>query len=397
MCQKISPSIIFPDRKGETMKYLIAAILLFRCASAEAQWRSIGFPQEIYLFHEHQHRLFFSANVGGPMFYEYNDSGHFTEIYGGLDLSHGAVTSMASMDSCLFANNYRSTNDGVAWTTLKHGLIAISEHYVYGCSATSVYRSTDSGNTWVGIPAPTPDVFGVNGTCILAPGPNGVYRSNDTGMSWAKFGSLNYTINSIAFLGSLTFASSLPPNRPILKSTDSGATWTEIQLPDPTAVVVSSGPYVFAGTGKGVYVSTDSGNSWVQKNEGLGGYLDIGRGTIGVFDSLLFVNAQESANHLKTFSRPIREMVPPVSGVEQPIASLDALVIYPNPTLHSITIESSDELRSVELLDVLGVSKQIVAPRVQKTSLDLSLLPSGTYFLRIETAKGVVFRKVVRE
>jgi hypothetical protein len=53
----------------------------------------------------------------------------------------------------------------------------------------------------------------------------------------------------------------------------------------------------------------------------------------------------------------------------------------------------------VSVLSVLGVETGagFRGPGSGQITLDLSQLPSGTYFLRIETSAGSVLRKIVRE
>jgi hypothetical protein len=79
----------------------------------------------------------------------------------------------------------------------------------------------------------------------------------------------------------------------------------------------------------------------------------------------------------------------------------DDILIYPNPVSGLVTIESSTgSIRSVTVLNLLGEAVlQVgnVGRDVRPTRLDMSKLPVGTYFLRIETERGTKVRKVVRE
>jgi hypothetical protein len=87
--------------------------------------------------------------------------------------------------------------------------------------------------------------------------------------------------------------------------------------------------------------------------------------------------------------------------VTAPPQIADQIFVYPNPSTGMVTIESSTgSIQSVTVLNLLGEAVlQVgnVGRDVRPTRLDMSKLPGGTYFLRIETEKGTVVRKVVRE
>jgi hypothetical protein len=118
-------------------------------------------------------------------------------------------------------------------------------------------------------------------------------------------------------------------------------------------------------------------------SDGLGSYLKVG--ALCVFDSLLFVNAQGDHGYYYTAYRPIAEMVPK-SDVVQTLSPADTLEIYPNPTLGLITIRSGMPISEVHVLNVLG-EEVLDMPRANysEISLDLSKLPSGTYYARLST------------
>jgi hypothetical protein len=92
--------------------------------------------------------------------------------------------------------------------------------------------------------------------------------------------------------------------------------------------------------------------------------------------------------------------------------------IYPNPTRGELRVESGElRVESVEVYDVLG-RKQKAESRMQNAEnsygltvlpsygldsvlpsygLDISHLPTGVYFLRIQTENGVITKKVVKQ
>jgi Secretion system C-terminal sorting domain len=69
--------------------------------------------------------------------------------------------------------------------------------------------------------------------------------------------------------------------------------------------------------------------------------------------------------------------------------------IYPNPTTGQFYIETQDI--DIQLVTVLNISgKRVGTFKKPGKDTPLSILPSGTFFLKIETNKGVINRKIVR-
>ena len=93
---------------------------------------------------------------------------------------------------------------------------------------------------------------------------------------------------------------------------------------------------------------------------------------------------------------------PKVAITEQDISS--AIAIYPNPTDGVLHVETQciASLQSVEIFDMLGcvVETRLIASLHDDTTsslrLDVSNLPTGIYFIRIQTENGMVVRKIVK-
>lgn len=76
------------------------------------------------------------------------------------------------------------------------------------------------------------------------------------------------------------------------------------------------------------------------------------------------------------------------------------LKIYPNPTSAIVTIESTKEkIKEIKLYEMGGKYLKIHIENYQnqKFGLDLSALPVGVYLAEIQTEKGAVWRKIVKE
>lgn len=83
-----------------------------------------------------------------------------------------------------------------------------------------------------------------------------------------------------------------------------------------------------------------------------------------------------------------------VSDIEVVRMESDEITIYPNPTSGLLIIENHADLKRVSVADVNGKVLQIFNNNFQ--SIDISELISGIYFLRLETAEGVVLKKVIK-
>lgn len=251
---------------------------------------------------------------------------------------------------CDVGGIYRSTNNGESWQIINNGLtnytvqdIAIDPQtpaIVYAATQGGVFKSTDSGDTWVikrnGFPpiakwsfsAPVAKIVidphnpnivyaGVGMTLVMfdhnvqnweiVEEKGVIYKSTDYGESWSKI--QNTGINSNA----LIYFMAIDPNDPtvlyvttdygVYKSADGGNTWQPkiTGLPhlntidiiiDPTNTEVlyltmraTRGSTSWEG---GVYKSTDAGESWVAKNDGL--TQDMGDPSESLFFTSNYIN-----------------------------------------------------------------------------------------------------------
>ena len=72
------------------------------------------------------------------------------------------------------------------------------------------------------------------------------------------------------------------------------------------------------------------------------------------------------------------------------------LTIYPNPTSGILYIESGTNIGRLHLYNAFGQKIKSRLVNGANGSLDLSDLATGTYFIRVETDKGVVVKKVIK-
>ncbi len=390
------------------MKKILTFVFLSCITSVPciAQWKTAGFNAQILTFGVHDTTLF-ESDAGGVGRYipTAAPDAHWAETDSGIDFTQGNVTSFASLGRYFFAGvtgngslSYRSSDQGMHWQIIGGAPIASNGMYLFASSATTVYRSRDTGNSWQPVPGPGAHSFATIGICILENTGSTLWRSADTGNHWIKL--------SPTFVGAMTTMDSLlfiTGGGNVIESTDSGSHWTPVavdsggSVPETVNVLVSDGKNLFAGTTKGVYFSMDTGKHWLAGNQGLT-YLNVD--ALGVFDTLLFVNTPASGGAYYTAMRSIPEMTDTSqAGVVQQLPPGDTIEIYPNPATGMVTIMAGGtSILAITVLNVLG-ENVLALPNLHESeiSLDLSKLPSGTYFLQIQSTGGTVIRKIVKE
>jgi hypothetical protein len=81
------------------------------------------------------------------------------------------------------------------------------------------------------------------------------------------------------------------------------------------------------------------------------------------------------------------------------LAWTTTLQIYPNPAKNNIQVQLQDAVvvNSVIIYDVLGRPVQEIWPTNDKTTIDVSTLKTGTYFIKLNTDRGIANAKFVKE
>ena len=80
-------------------------------------------------------------------------------------------------------------------------------------------------------------------------------------------------------------------------------------------------------------------------------------------------------------------------GVEE--LEMAQIQLYPNPVSEILHIQSRDPLQQVTFYDVLGQSLMTVHKDFE--NIPVSNLPAGVYFVEVQTLKGVLVKRVVKE
>jgi len=93
------------------------------------------------------------------------------------------------------------------------------------------------------------------------------------------------------------------------------------------------------------------------------------------------------------------EMMP--VGIDEWRIENGELKIYPNPTSGEIQVTSYElQVTSIEIFDVMGRMVANVgalrATPLQDGTINISHLPSGIYFIRIQTETGTITQKIIK-
>lgn len=77
--------------------------------------------------------------------------------------------------------------------------------------------------------------------------------------------------------------------------------------------------------------------------------------------------------------------------------NIEGLQLYPNPTANVLTISAAVDLNSVEIYSVLGERVSGSAIKGNVTTLDISSLASGTYFVKITSQNTSAVKQIIKK
>jgi len=404
-----------------SFKVFVAVFIILVSINANAQWvpSSTGMGNDKSIFSLLS--LGFVDFFAGTAYYGVYRSTNVGVGWVQSGLSDKTVYSLALSGSNLVAGTnlygvWLSPNNGSTWsqTSLSYETVrslAVSGSYIFAGTAWGtppgtggVYRSPDNGSTWlkVGLDEKTVYALAFSGSTLYAATRGyGVWQSFNNGTTWSQTGLTNQIVYSLAVSGNNIYAGT--ECNGVYYSSNSGSNWSQVGLNGKIiyTLLLNSGK-IFAGClkcgagvygagadGSGIFLSTDNGITWIEKNQGF--TLDMTFYSLAIANTFLFAGSFAQSVWKRTYSeiigiKQISELVPVSYLLHQN---------YPNPFNPSTNIRYElPRAGNVKLVifNTLGQEVQTLVNETQSAGIyealwNASGFPGGVYFYRL-TAGG---------
>ncbi|MBN2276005.1 MAG: T9SS type A sorting domain-containing protein [Bacteroidales bacterium] len=239
-----------------------------------------------------------------------------------------------------------------------------SKNLFIGADYGWIFKSTDGGENWLetnhtGFPVYIDDIFFINQDTGYATGggfaqgfeKGCVYKTINGGLEW----SMDVAFSPDARLYSVYFV-----NNKI--------------------------GYIVGNYGS-IFKTTDAGNSWMSLNSNVENSL----GSVFFIDSLTGYAAGANGTILKTTNGGISTNI---TGKKETMVNL-----FPNPVINNVIIETKQSINNGEIFiyDINGVliNKRKILDLI--TNLDLSIMKSGSYIIKVVSNKNIDIFKLVKQ
>jgi hypothetical protein len=173
----------------------------------------------------------------------------------------------------------------------------------------------------------------------------------------------------------------------LFRTTDGGQSWSAFGsgLPDVPANTITIDPLntsiIYLGNDIGIYVSIDGGLNWQEFNDGL---------TDASFVMDISISPSNRKLRLATHGKGVyeRAMLPVTITSLNPVATLTALTIDPNPAKDKLFVNANHALSMLKIYDSAGrILKEIKNPAAF-TVIDISRYSQGVYYVGITGLDG---------
>jgi|GEM_PF-6225405 hypothetical protein len=259
-----------------------------------------------------------------------------------------------------------------------------------------VYKVEDSGRTLVHIPQP-PGVSGwineaalVSANRLVVSTGNEIYKTDDWGANWIR------VYSDTVYFGKMSFHNtngiSITGEGQILRTANMGDTWVKERVEVDSALLYT-------------VKYAPNGDAYILGSIGQRGYV-YGYGNAGKYWSKVLVDPD--FEYFADISMPTRdtgyiitnhEVLKTTTGgglglkIENMQEMNDGIKLYPNPAHNRLTIEMPVDkaLQKVNLYDATGRLAYSYAGKL----IDVSALAAGSYFITIETDKGIFRKKLL--
>jgi photosystem II stability/assembly factor-like uncharacterized protein len=297
--------------------WLVAVIIAFKMA--HGNWVNDNFKVQVNAIAVSGDNIF--AGVANRLVNSSDEGKSWTEKLRGQLLISSLVVNRNNIYVATYDSIYLSTNFGREWSIISNGLtptipvwaLAVNGNQVFAGTPAGIYLHTNNGAGWTsinnGLPTGTNVFsFAVAGNNTFAGCDIGTFVLTNNSTSWTE---VLKGVGSGCFVvfNKSTIIAGIGPMGGIMRSTDTGKTWTIIAkgLPTPNIYVRSLAVdrgLIFAGTTVGsFFLSADNGSSWepIDKTIPSGDQVL----SIGVSDSNIFAGTMGGI-----WKRPLTEIVP---------------------------------------------------------------------------------------
>ena len=343
-----------------------------------------------------------------------NNGDNWQQIY---NLPGRALASFGSYIYMGYNNGVgRSTNYGTNWSYAGLNqwtlcLLSNGNNIYAGCfwpvpggsTNRGVWLSTNYGANWTQTALNNVDIYSltVSGSYLFAGGYNtgvagGVFVSSNNGQNWTN----PLLIGGDALVSSSNYIYTGVDGSPygVYKSTNYGLNWSQTSLNNVGVHALAIyGNFVFAGASNGVYVSSDNGTTWIQRNEGMGNKYTI---SICTYNGFIFIGTSGQGVWRRQLSelvgvKPISNEVPQKFILYQnypnpfnPVTKIKFDIPPNRPPFDKGGWTKSGGFVKLTIYDVLGrevatLVNQQLTPGTYEVEWDGSDYPSGVYFYRL--------------
>lgn len=402
------------------MKIALFTFLLFNSLNTFAQFQTCNSPTNKKLYDVH----FVNQNTGVAV----GDSGVIVRsIDGGLNWSISMTNDTVEFKKVTFFDHlhgiaigsdlYRTTDGGITWSPIPHTNTIFFDVAILNDSSClisghpkALIKTTDKGSSFGDLIAQTNSHIGLLSfvnenegyACNYgAGGGSPTLRTIDGGFSWDTLPSspsTNTVMEAMSFASNSTGFKGGWYNGHLEKTTDSAQSWVDVNYTDSLLIgqiydfhISASQPnaYYACGWYGEIFKSIDGGNNWFQLNSGVSN-TTILYGVFFLNDSVGWVVGTDGTI-LKTTTGGITVDISKLSSRETL-----SIIVSPNPTEGNINITATSEMfiSRITLYDLAG---KLLLTKQNSSNLDISTVPSGKYFICIDTNKGIITKKIIKK
>lgn len=400
--------------KHVIMKKLIVIILLSIAVNTYSQWVQVP----AFASGRFSKLLHYNGSIlaGGHDVFKSTDEGLTWTVYYQQPFPND-ISALNNVDGNVWLSsdytNAYTTNDGLNWVTVNlnkyvYDFASYNGRIFAGTESYRCFYTTNMGLNWTVCDDISEDVkcFYNAGANFLAGTSQSLYYSTNSGTNWNLV--QPYYLATDAFCGnpSKIFAGTIFG---VWYSTNYGVNWTQTALSSGSVMAMQTyGNYIIAGTwNNGIYVSSDEGASWIQKNEGLSGQNII---SLAISGNTIFAGTESNG----VLKRPLSEIVS-IQNISTEIPSSFSLrQNYPNPfnptTKIRFDVPSGFPVRTsgndpprrvvLKVYDVMSREVQTLInerlqPGTYEVTFDGSGLNSGVYFYKMTTGSYTETKKMI--